>query len=91
MLNATQQLASAIGVAAVGTIFFSTLTRSGFTAAISRSLEIQLGIAALLFVLALALPRRPRDEGPAGTEPPADQPALTEPVRVTVGSEPAAS
>jgi EmrB/QacA subfamily drug resistance transporter len=91
VLNATQQLASAIGVAAVGTIFFSTLTRSGFTAAISRSLEIQLGIAALLFVLALALPRRPRDTGPAGTEPPASQPALPEPARVTAGSGPAAS
>ena len=91
VLNATQQLASAIGVAAVGTIFFSTLTRSGFTAAISRSLEIQLGIAALLFVLALALPRRPRDAEPAGTEPPADHRALPEPSRVTAGSGPAAS
>jgi len=91
VLNATQQLASAIGVAAVGTIFFSTLTRSGFTAAISRSLEIQLGIAALLFVLALALPRRPRDAEPAGTEPPADHRSLPEPGRVTAGSGPAAS
>jgi len=82
VLNATQQLASAIGVAAIGTIFFSTLTRSGFAAAISRSLEIQLGIAAVLFVLALALPRRPRDaeaEPAAETGPGADavpEPAL---------------
>ena len=29
--------------------------------AISQSLEIQLGVAAVLFVLARALPRRPRD------------------------------
>ena len=56
--------------------------RSGFVAAISRSLEIQLGIAAVLFVLALALPRRPRDaeaELAAETEPDADgvpEPAL---------------
>jgi EmrB/QacA subfamily drug resistance transporter len=70
VLNATQQLASAIGVAAIGTIFFSTLTRSGFIAAISRSLEIQLGVAVVLFALALSLPRRPRDAEPAGTEPP---------------------
>jgi len=48
-------------VAAIGTVFFSTLSRHGFTAAISQSLEIQLGVAAVLFVLARALPRRPRD------------------------------
>ena len=61
VLNATQQLASAIGVAAIGTVFFSTLSRHGFTAAISQSLEIELGVAAVLFMLAWALPRRPRE------------------------------
>ena len=61
VLNAVQQLAGAIGVAAIGTVFFSTLSRHGFTAAIGQSLEIQLGIAVVLFVLAWALPRRPRE------------------------------
>jgi len=61
VLNAVQQLAGAIGVAAIGTIFFSTLSRHGFTAAISQSLAIELGVAAVLFVLAWALPRRPRE------------------------------
>ena len=80
VLNATQQLASAIGVAAIGTVFFSTLARSGFAAAISRSLEIQLGIAAALFVLALALPRRPRDDQAAPAEPAAEtEPAAAVP------------
>jgi hypothetical protein len=60
VLNAAQQLASAIGVAAIGTVFFSTLARSGFTAAIRECLMIELGVAVVLFVLARALPRRPR-------------------------------
>jgi EmrB/QacA subfamily drug resistance transporter len=64
VLNAVQQLASAIGVAAIGTVFFSTLGRSGFVAAISGCLKIELGVAAVLFVLAYALPRRPRDTQP---------------------------
>jgi len=80
VLNATQQLASAIGVAAIGTVFFSTLSHAGFAAAISRSLEIQLGIAAALFVLALALPRRPRDDQAAPAEPAAEtEPAAAVP------------
>ena len=66
---AVQQLASAIGVAAIGTVFFSTLSRSGFTAAISRSLEIELGVAGVLVLLAFALPRRPRDPEVPVTEP----------------------
>ena len=69
VLNAAQQLASAIGVAAIGTVFFGTLARSGYTAAIRECLLIELGVAAVLFVLARALPRRPRDPQPAQTEP----------------------
>ena len=87
MFHSVKLTALSIGVAAIGTVFFSTLTRHGFTAAISQSLEIQLGVAIALFVLALALPRRPRDTGPAETEPPANPPALREPVRVAAGSE----
>jgi EmrB/QacA subfamily drug resistance transporter len=82
VLNATQQLASAIGVAAVGTVFFSTLSRHGFVAAIGQSLDIQLGVAAALFVLALALPRRPRDAETPENEGPAAGSVLPEPVQV---------
>jgi MFS family permease len=64
VLNAVQQLASAIGVAAIGTVFFSALSHSGFVAAITECLKIELGVAAVLFVLAYALPRRPRDTQP---------------------------
>jgi hypothetical protein len=88
VLNAAQQLASAIGVAAIGTVFFSTLGRSGFTAAIRECLMIQLGVAAVLLVLVCALPRRPRDEPTAETEPAT---AATAPDRgVAVGRSPAA-
>jgi hypothetical protein len=69
VLNAVQQLASAIGVAAIGTVFFAALGRSGFAAAIGQCLKIELGVAAVLFVLACALPRRPRDPEAAEAEP----------------------
>jgi MFS family permease len=61
VLNAVQQLASAIGVAVIGTVFFTALGRSGFVAAISQCLRIELGVAVILFALVRALPRRPRD------------------------------
>jgi len=79
VLNAVQQLASAVGVAAIGTVFFSTLTRAGFVAAMSRCLVIELGIAAVLFLLALALPRRPREERPAETGPAPEENMGTQP------------
>jgi EmrB/QacA subfamily drug resistance transporter len=92
VLNAVQQLASAIGVAAIGTVFFSTLGRAGFVAAISECLKIELGVAAVLFVLAYALPCRPRDtqpdaadqaspDGPdrSAARPAQDRPAVPEP------------
>jgi hypothetical protein len=84
VLNAAQQLASAIGVAAIGTVFFSTLGRSGFVAAISRCLMIELGVAAVLVVLAFALPRRPRDEQTAEIEPAATAAATADSVALTV-------
>ena len=83
-------------VAAIGTVFFSTLSRHGFTAAISQSLEIQLGIAAVLFGLAWALPRRPReDEAPeaesAAAETAAAETAEIEPPPTAAAPEPVAS
>jgi MFS family permease len=69
VLNAAQQLASAIGVAAIGTVFFAALARSGYVAAIRECLMIELGVAAVLLVLAFALPRHPRDPETPETEP----------------------
>jgi len=59
-LNALQQLGSAVGVAVLGTIFFSVLAGGGFAAATERVLWVQAGLVAACGVLALLLPRHPR-------------------------------
>ncbi len=64
VLNAFQQLAGAVGVAAIGTIFFSTLTRHGFVTAINRCIEWELATVPLLIVATLMLPRRAREHEP---------------------------
>jgi EmrB/QacA subfamily drug resistance transporter len=61
VVNAMQQLAGAVGVAVLGTVFFSVLGREGFIAAIEHCLLIELGIAPVMVLLAWLLPRRPRD------------------------------
>ncbi|HXW79567.1 MAG TPA: MFS transporter, partial [Acidimicrobiales bacterium] len=61
VLNAGQQLAGAVGVAVMGTVFFTTLAHSGYVAALSRCLWVELATAPVLFVLTRTLPRRPRD------------------------------
>jgi EmrB/QacA subfamily drug resistance transporter len=61
VVNALQQLAGAVGVAVIGTVFFSVLGREGFTAAIGHCLLIELGIASALALLAWLLPRHPRE------------------------------
>jgi len=42
VLNALQQLAGAVGVAGIGTIFFFALGRHGYVVAISRCLLVEL-------------------------------------------------
>jgi MFS family permease len=63
VLNAIQQLGGAIGVAAIGTLFFSTLAHSGFVTALSRSLLVELAITPVLLVLLSLLPSRARPDG----------------------------
>ncbi|MEU4237600.1 MFS transporter [Actinoplanes sp. NPDC026619] len=72
VLNALQQLGSAIGVAAIGTVFFTTLDdhagvggRPGYVAGLERSLQVGLGITAAVCLLTFLLPRRPRETDPA--------------------------
>ena len=62
VLNALQQLAGAVGVAAIGTVFFTTLTRHGFVTAINRCIEWELASVPLLILCTLLLPRRAREE-----------------------------
>jgi hypothetical protein len=67
VLNAVQQLGGAIGVAGIGTLFFSTLQHSGYVTALSHSLLIELAITPILLVLISLLPSRARpDEAVAG-------------------------
>lgn len=63
MLNAVQQFASALGFAALGTVFFAAAHRDGGTA-YDRAGALVSGLAAALFVVTLLmvrlLPRQPR-------------------------------
>ena len=73
VLNAVQQLGGAIGVAVLGTIFFSTLAHSGFAPALRDSIWWQVGVLGLMLVLTPLLPRRARPNafvaGEDGTAP----------------------
>jgi EmrB/QacA subfamily drug resistance transporter len=67
VLNAAQQFAGSIGVAVLGTIFFDTVgnrpTVMHFHSALSRPLDVQLGVTAGLLGLSLLLPRFAREHG----------------------------
>jgi MFS family permease len=62
VLNAIQQLGSAVGVAVIGTVFFSVLNQHGFRMATERSLWVVGGIAVLVLALTPMLPLHGRSE-----------------------------
>jgi EmrB/QacA subfamily drug resistance transporter len=68
VLNATQQLAGSIGVAAIGTVFFTTLAHHGFVTAITRCLLIELASTPVLLVLTRTLPPRAREPEPPSAD-----------------------
>jgi hypothetical protein len=68
VLEATQQLAGAIGIAVIGTIFFSALGHGGFVTAINRCLLVEVALAPVLLLLTRTLPARAREGEPAGAE-----------------------
>ncbi|MCU4183040.1 MFS transporter [Acidiferrimicrobium sp. IK] len=57
VLNAIQQLSGAMGVAALGTIFFSAATRHGFRTAVEDTLWVQTALLATLLAASPLLPR----------------------------------
>jgi EmrB/QacA subfamily drug resistance transporter len=72
VLNAVQQLAGAIGVAALGTVFFSAIAHGGFGHALETSLWFQAGGLVVALALSPLLPRRAREEswdGEAAAQP----------------------
>jgi hypothetical protein len=69
VLNAIQQLDGALGVAALGTLFFSTLTHHGFVPAITHSLVAELATTPVLLALISTLPKHAREETEASAAP----------------------
>jgi MFS family permease len=62
VLNALQQLASAVGVAVLGTVFFAALPAPGYVDGLERVLILSVGLTVAAMLLALLLPRHPRAE-----------------------------
>jgi MFS family permease len=62
VLNAIQQLGAAVGVAVIGTVFFSVLGQHGFQVATERSLWVVAGISVLVLVLTPLMPLHGRSE-----------------------------
>jgi hypothetical protein len=62
VLNALQQLGSAVGVADIGTVFFSTVnghdggSHPRYVAGLERSLEVGIGVCAAVLLLTFLLP-----------------------------------
>jgi EmrB/QacA subfamily drug resistance transporter len=61
VLNAMQQLAGAIGIAVIGTIFFTTLGHAGFVTAINRCLLVELATTPVMLILTRFLPAWARE------------------------------
>jgi EmrB/QacA subfamily drug resistance transporter len=62
VLNALQQLAGAVGVAVIGTIFFAALSRHGYVVALKRCLIVELGTMPVLALLIGLLPKHAREQ-----------------------------
>jgi EmrB/QacA subfamily drug resistance transporter len=67
VLNAVQQLGGAIGVAAMGTIFFATVGHLGFVTALQRCLVVELATTPVLLALISTLPSRARESEASAT------------------------
>jgi EmrB/QacA subfamily drug resistance transporter len=68
VLNALQQLASAMGVAVIGTVFFSEIAHGGFGHALETSLWVQAALLVAALVFTPLLPRKARAEEWGGDE-----------------------
>jgi EmrB/QacA subfamily drug resistance transporter len=66
VLNATQQLSGAIGIAAIGTVFFSVLASAGIRRAFETALWIDAGLVLLTAALVFLLPMRAREDAAQG-------------------------
>jgi hypothetical protein len=60
VLNAMQQLGGAIGIAVIGTIFFSAAASGGLVDAFHRTLWVEAGVLVATAALVCLLPKRAR-------------------------------
>lgn len=74
VLNTLQQLGTAVGVAVIGTVFFTTVNnhadtagQPGYVAGLERSLQVGLGITAIVCLLTYLLPRKAREAAEQAT------------------------
>jgi len=63
MVESIQQMGASLGVAVLGTIFFTTVGAHSFVAASQQVTLIALGLTLVSLVLAFLLPRRARAHG----------------------------
>ena len=69
VLNAVQQLAGAVGVAMLGTVFFDALGGGHFHRALGRTIWVDIALIAVAIVLMPLMPKRSRpEEVPAALE-----------------------
>jgi EmrB/QacA subfamily drug resistance transporter len=80
VLNAIQQLAAAIGVAALGTVFFGQIAHGGFAHALHSAMWVALAFLVAVTVLSLGLPRWARENELVQ----ADAPSSPEPIAAEV-------
>jgi MFS family permease len=73
LLNAVQQLASALGVAVLGTVFFAAIGHGDFRLGLERTLWIEIGTLAAVAILSGLMPRHARETPATGT--PVSEPA----------------
>ena len=85
VLNAMQQLAGAVGVAGIGTIFFSTLSHDGFVTAISHCLLVELATMPVLALLSFLLPARAREAEPVDAASATERIGAVSPATVGAG------
>jgi EmrB/QacA subfamily drug resistance transporter len=61
VLNAMQQLGGAIGIAVIGTLFFSVASHHGITQALEKMLYVEAGVLIVAMGLVFLLPMRARE------------------------------
>jgi hypothetical protein len=76
VLNAVQQLGGAVGVAAMGTIFFSALGHLGFVTALQHCLIVELATTPVLLLLISTMPSRAREPEAPGAGGLAGEPGV---------------